>query len=224
MSSSYGEGSEQDPLIGAPGSAGYDPAAVDPGMAGQPGYQPGYGASEGYGQGASAPGYTEGAYAIPSGGYDSAGGASAAYGSTYDSQGGATAATADRPDVEDASVGSLVGKLTSDLSKLMRQEVDLAKAELREEAKKAGAAAGMLAGAGVAGLLFLVFLSITLMWLLDKAMDLWIAALIVTLLWGAAAAVMGLMGKKKLSDVNPKPEQTIETLKEDKEWVQAQRN
>ena len=84
-------------------------------------------------------------------------------------------------DVADRSLGSLVSSLTSDMSKLMRQELNLAKAELREEAKEAGKAAGMLGGAAFAGWMTALFLSVTLMWLLDKAMDLTLAALIVTL-------------------------------------------
>ena len=197
MSSTYGGGVGPDPIGGVPDPDGYTAES----------------AASGYPEGAHVGGYNEGGYP---------GGASTAY--AYEDQSGASAVGSDRPDVEDESVGSLVGRLTGDLSTLMRQELDLAKAELRVEAKKAGAAAGMLAGAGIAGLLFLIMASLTLTWLLDKIMYLWLAALIVTLLWGIAAAVMGLSGKKKMAQVNPKPEQTVETLKEDKEWVQAQKN
>jgi len=126
--------------------------------------------------------------------------------------------------IEDRSLGSLVGNLSSDMSKLMRQELDLAKVELKEEARKAGKGAGMLGGAALAGWMTVLFLSITLMWLLDKAMDLVLAALIVTIIWGIAAAVLGLAGKKRLQEVNPKPEQTVETLKEDAQWLKAQKN
>lgn len=220
------------------GQGGYEPAGEYPGTT-QSGYPPeGYGqagyagdtgayAGDPYAGDAGSAAFGSSTYAGQAGAsaadsYEGQTGASAA--GSYEASGGASATTSGRPDVRDESVGSLVGNLTSNLSKLMRQEIDLAKAEMREEAKKAGAAAGMLAGAGLAGLLFLVFVSITLMWLLAKAMDLWVAALIVTLLWGILAAVLGLMGKKKLSEVNPKPEQTIETLKEDKQWVQAQKN
>ncbi|HEV8177394.1 MAG TPA: phage holin family protein, partial [Gemmatimonadales bacterium] len=200
MSSSYGGGANPDPISGVPDPDGYPAGA----------------AAGGYAEGAHIGGYSEGSYSDE---------ASAPYaGGTYEGQSGASSVGTDRPYVEDESVGSLVGRLTGDLSTLMRQELDLAKAELREEAKKAGTAAGMLAAAGVAGLLFLIMASLTLTWLLDKIMYLWLAALIVTLLWGIAAAVLGLSGKKKMAEVNPKPEQTIETLKEDKQWVQAQKN
>lgn len=139
-------------------------------------------------------------------------------------EGGATAAPSGRPDVENESLGSLVGQLTSDVSTLMRQEVALAKAELKEEAKKAGKGAGMLGAAGLAGYFVLLFLSLTIMWLLGEVMWLWLAALIVMILWGVAAAVLFVMGRKQLKEVNPKPEQTVETLREDKEWVKAQKS
>jgi uncharacterized membrane protein YqjE len=127
-------------------------------------------------------------------------------------------------DGSDRSLGDLFSSLTGDMSKLMRQELALAKVELREEAKQAGKAAGMLGGAAFAAWMTALFLSVTLMWLLDKAMDLTLAALIVTVIWGIAAAVMGLNGKKKMQAVNPKPEQTIDSLKEDAQWLKAQKN
>ena len=82
----------------------------------------------------------------------------------------------------------------------------------------------MLGGAALAGWMTAIFLSVTLMWLLDKAMDITLAAFIVALLWGVAAAVLGLGGKKKLQRLNPKPEQTIDSLKEDAQWLKAQKN
>lgn len=128
------------------------------------------------------------------------------------------------PNVEDVSLGSLFSALSSDMSKLMRQELNLAKVELREEAKQAGKGAGMLGGAAFAGWMVAIFLSTTLMWLLSKWMDLTLAALIVALLWGIAAVVLGLQGKKLLQQVNVKPEQTVESLKEDAQWVKAQKS
>lgn len=124
----------------------------------------------------------------------------------------------------DESLGTLVGNLSTNMTKLMRQELELAKAEIRDEAKKAGKGAGMLGGAAFAGWMTAIFLSTTLMWLLSKAIDLTLAALIVAVLWGAAAAVLALSGKKQLQDLNPKPERTIETLKEDAQWAKAQRS
>ncbi len=119
-----------------------------------------------------------------------------------------------RPDVEGTSVGQLFGELAKDLSTLMRQEVALAKAEVQAEAKKAGKGAGMMAAAAVAGFLTLLFLSNALWWALENVMDAGLAALIVAVLWGIVGAVAFSMGKKKLQQVNPKPERTVDTLSE----------
>jgi hypothetical protein len=119
-----------------------------------------------------------------------------------------------RPDVEGTSVGQLFGELAKDLSTLMRQEVALAKAEVQAEAKKAGKGAGMMAAAGVAGFLTLLFLSNALWWALENVMDAGLAALIVAVLWGVIGAVAFVMGRKKFREVNPKPERTVETLSE----------
>lgn len=128
--------------------------------------------------------------------------------------------TASAPDEDERSLGELLSAVTTDITTLMRQEVDLAKAEVRQEVSKAGKGAGMLAGAGVAGHLVLVFLSLCIMFALGNVMDLAWAALIVAAVWGIAAATLGLIGKKQLAEVNPKPERTVETLKEDVQWAQ----
>ena len=117
------------------------------------------------------------------------------------------------------SVGQLISEVTGDLSTLLHQEIALAKAEVKEEAVKAGKGAGMLGGAGIAAHLVLVFASLTLMFALANAMNTAWAALIVTVLWAVIAAALGLVGKKTLANVNPKPEKTIETLKEDAQWA-----
>lgn len=125
----------------------------------------------------------------------------------------------EQPDSAEVSVGQLVGEAASDLSKLMRLELELAKAEIKEEAKKAGKGAGMLGVAGYAGHLLVLFLSLALMFALDSFMPIGWAALIVAVLWGVVAAVMYSRGRAQLKTVSPKPEQTIETLKEDAEWA-----
>ncbi len=117
-----------------------------------------------------------------------------------------------RPDIEGTSVGQLFGELAKDLSTLMRQEVALAKAEVQAEAKKAGKGVGLMVYAGLAGFLTLLFLSHSLMWFLENLMDAGLAALIVAVLWGIAAAVGLSMGRKALKQVNPKPERTVDTL------------
>ncbi|MFG3497666.1 phage holin family protein [Streptomyces sp. NPDC047928] len=119
----------------------------------------------------------------------------------------------------DASVGELLSEVTSDVQTLFRQEVELAKAEIREEATKAGKAAGMFGGAGFAGYMVAVFVSLAAMFGLANVMDLGWAALIVTAVWAVVAAVLFVMGRSRMRDVSPKPEQTVETLKEDAQWA-----
>jgi hypothetical protein len=117
------------------------------------------------------------------------------------------------------SLGDLVSELTGDLSKLMRQELELAKAEMRQEAVKAGKATGMLAAAGFAGYMTTVLISLALVFALGAVMPLGWAALIVAAIWGIAGAVLYSTGRTRLRTVNPKPERTVETLKEDAEWA-----
>ena len=123
-------------------------------------------------------------------------------------------AGAQRPDVADTSVGQLISEVTSDLSKLVRQELELAKAEVKQEATKSGKAVGMLGGAGFAGYMVALFVSIALWWALANVMDEGWAALIVAALWAVIGAVLATVGRKRLRAVNPKPERTIQTLKE----------
>jgi uncharacterized membrane protein YqjE len=124
----------------------------------------------------------------------------------------------------DESVGQLVSQLTTDLGQLTRQELALAKAELQTEAKKAGKGVGMLGGAAFAGWMVALFVSLTVMWALDKAMDLIWAALIVAVVWAVVAAVLARSGRKELQDVEPKPDQTVESLKEDAKWLRTRKS
>jgi hypothetical protein len=118
-----------------------------------------------------------------------------------------------------ASVGELIGDISNDLSQLFRQEVELAKAELKQEATKAGKAAGMLGGAGFAGYLAVVLLSLALVFGLGNVMDLGWAALIVAVVWGVIGAVLYAAGRKKLKTVDPMPRRTVDTIKEDAQWL-----
>lgn len=122
------------------------------------------------------------------------------------------------------SLGELVGDIANDLTTLVKQEIELAKTEAKAEATKAGKGIGLLGGAGVAGHLALLFLSLTLMFLLDSWMHTALAALIVTVLWVAAAGVMALIGRKELKSMNPTLETTQKTLKEDATWAKELKN
>lgn len=123
--------------------------------------------------------------------------------------------------VENASVAELVSTVAKDLSTLVRQELELAKLEAKRDAKEAGAAAGMFVGAAIAALLMLVFLSLALTWGLDNFMGVGWAALIVGLLWAAAAAVLAVVGRGRLKKAAPPLEKTVETVKEDVEWAKT---
>ncbi|MFD3808705.1 phage holin family protein [Streptomyces sp. NPDC058611] len=117
------------------------------------------------------------------------------------------------------SIGDLIGEIGQDLSQLVRDEIELAKAEIKQESAKAGKAVGMLGGAGYAGHLVLLFGSLTVVFALANVMDAAWAALIVTALWGVVGGVLYVTGRKRLRAVNLKPEQTVETLKEDARWA-----
>ena len=125
--------------------------------------------------------------------------------------------------VEDSSLGEIVGKLAGDFSRLMRAEIALAKAEAKEEVKEAGKGAGMLAGAGYAGHLLVLFLSLALMFALGHWMPLGWAALIVGVLWGIVAAVLASRGRAALKRSTPPMTETVETLKEDAQWAKRPR-
>lgn len=121
--------------------------------------------------------------------------------------------TADgHPDVEGTSVGQLMGAVSQDLSTLVRQELELAKAEVKVEAAKAAKGAGMLGGAGYAGHLTVLFLSLALWAALASAIPAGWAALVVAAVWAVVAAVLYTGGRKQLKTVDPKPERTVETL------------
>jgi hypothetical protein len=119
-----------------------------------------------------------------------------------------------RADVENASVGELLVNVTRDLTTLLRQEIELAKVEIKVEAKKAGKATGMLGGAGLAGYMVLLFLSFALWWGLANVMDQGWAALLVAVLWAVIGGMLYAVGRSRLRELNPTPERTVETMKQ----------
>ena len=120
-------------------------------------------------------------------------------------------------------MGELFKQLSNDLSTLVRQELRLAQAEMTEKGKKAGFGAGMVGGAGVIGLVALGTFSAFLIAALATAMDVWLAALIVTVIWAAVAGALALRGKQQMAQATPPvPEQTVETIKEDAQWARTQ--
>ncbi len=119
----------------------------------------------------------------------------------------------------DRSLGEIIGDVTHDLTTLVRQELTLAKTEAKQEAIQAGKGAGMFAGAGVGAHLALIFISLAIVFLLDRIMPLDLAAFVVGLLWAIVAGVLALQGKKNLK-VEPLPA-TTESLKEDAQWLKT---
>jgi uncharacterized membrane protein YqjE len=121
------------------------------------------------------------------------------------------------------STGDLVRQLSEQTTTLVRKEIELARVELTEKGKVAGKGAGMFGGAAVVGLLALGTLTTMILALLDKAMALWVAAFIVTVIYGAIAAVMAMSGRDRVKQgLPPAPEQTVETVKEDVQWAKSQ--
>jgi len=121
---------------------------------------------------------------------------------------------------DDRSASELLRDLSQQTGDLVRQEMELAKAELRVKGKAAGLGAGMFGGAGLMGLYALGALTAAAILGLAIVLDAWLAALIVGLAYGAVAGVLALTGKKKVEQASPPvPEQAIESSKEDVEWT-----
>ena len=122
----------------------------------------------------------------------------------------------------DQSLGELFSRLSGDLSALLRDEVQLAKVELTDSAKEAARAGGMLGAAVFAGYMAIVLLSLALAWGLTELIPIGAAFLIVGLIWVAGGAVLYVTGRQRLKAAELKPEQTIETMQENVQWVRQQ--
>jgi MFS family permease len=122
-------------------------------------------------------------------------------------------------DARERPIGELVKDLSAQTSTLVRQEIELARAELQQKGKLAGKGAGMLGGAAIAAVLALGALTAGLVALLDTAMATWVAALIVMALWAIVALVLAKAGQKSLQKATPPVPQTVETVKEDIQWA-----
>jgi uncharacterized membrane protein YqjE len=131
----------------------------------------------------------------------------------------ADAVNATTGDSRDRPIGELVKELSSQTSTLVRQEIELARAELQQKGKLAGKGAGMLGGAAIAALLALGALTAGVIALLDTAMATWVAALIVMALWAVVALVLATAGQRSLQKATPPAPQTVETVKEDIQWA-----
>ena len=126
-------------------------------------------------------------------------------------------------ELRDRSLGELLKQLSEQTTRLVHQELELAKAELTQKAKQAGMGAGLFGGAGALGLAALGALTACFILALNAIMPAWLAALIVAVIYGIIAFVLVKQGQARMKRaVPPVPEQTIETVKEDVEWAKTQ--
>jgi hypothetical protein len=129
----------------------------------------------------------------------------------------------DAGDLRERPIGELLKQLSEETTRLVHQELELAKAELAQKGRQAGLGAGLFGAAGAIGLLAAAALTACFILALDAVMPAWLAALIVAVVYGAVAAILALRGRDRVKQaVPPVPEQTIETVKEDMEWVKTQ--
>ena len=125
-------------------------------------------------------------------------------------------------ELREQPTSELVKQLSEQTSRLMHQEMELAKLELQEKGKKAGIGAGMFGGAGVMGLYAVGALTATIILALATFLAAWLAALIVTVVYGAIAGVLALRGKQHVKQAGPPvPERAVESTKEDARWVKT---
>jgi uncharacterized membrane protein YqjE len=126
-------------------------------------------------------------------------------------------------DLRERPIGELLKQLSEETTRLVHQELELAKAELTQKGRQAGQGAGLFGAAGTLGFLALAALTTCFILALDAAMPAWLAALLVAVAYGAVAAVLAVRGRAKVRQATPPvPEQTIETVKEDVEWAKTQ--
>jgi Putative Actinobacterial Holin-X, holin superfamily III len=129
----------------------------------------------------------------------------------------------DPGDLRERPIGELLKQLSEETTRLVHQELELAKAELTQKGRQAGLGAGLFGAAGAIGLLAAAALTACFILALDAVMPVWLAALIVAVVYGAVAAILALRGRDRIKQaVPPVPEQTIETVKEDLEWAKTQ--
>ena len=131
-------------------------------------------------------------------------------------------ANGDTSDLRERPIGEIAGELTRDLSLLVRQELELAKAEMAEKAKVAAPGLGMIGGASVVGLMAAGALTACLVLVLSTFLPDWLSALLVALALAAGAYLLVMRGRQQVAKAGALvPEQTIETVKEDLEWAKT---
>jgi len=129
----------------------------------------------------------------------------------------AVAAKVERP------LSELVTQMTSDVGTLVRKEIELAKIEIKEDVQRTARAGAMLGAAGFAGYMVVVLLSFAIAFLLAEVIPTWLGFLIVAVIYGVVGFVLFQQGRARMKQGTLVPEQTVETVKEDVEWVKARR-
>jgi uncharacterized membrane protein YqjE len=128
----------------------------------------------------------------------------------------------DQEGLRERPTGELLKELSDHTTTLVKQEIELAKAELEQKGKKAGIGAGMFGGAGLFGVFSLAALTTCIIAVLESPLSLWLAALIVAVVYAAVAGVLALQGRNKVQEaVPPVPEQATESVKEDVQWAKS---
>ena len=122
-------------------------------------------------------------------------------------------------DLREQPLGDLLKQLSQETATLVRQEIELAKAEISTTGKRAGVGVGLVGAAGVAAFLALGALTAFLILALNALMPAWLAALIVAIVYGVIAGILALRGRDKVKEATPPAPQTVETVKEDIEWA-----
>jgi hypothetical protein len=129
----------------------------------------------------------------------------------------------DGGDLRERSLPELLRQLSQEITQLLKQEIELAKAEVGEKGRQAGKGAGLLGSAGVIGLGAVGALTACFILALNAVMPAWLAALIVAVVYGVVAAILAMQGRNRIRQATPPvPEQTVETLKEDVQWAKNQ--
>lgn len=124
---------------------------------------------------------------------------------------------------DERSLGDLFSDLSRETTTLVRQEVQLAKAELTQSATEAARGIGMLVAGGAVAYAGLLFLLLAIVFgLIEAGWDPWVSALVVGLVVVAIGAVLVLRARESLKPANLAPQKTVETLKEDAEWAKEQ--
>ncbi len=123
-------------------------------------------------------------------------------------------------DLKGQSLPQLLKQLSQETTTLLKKEIDLAKAEVRDTGKKAGLGAGMFGAAETVGLLALAaFTTFVILVLVELGLEAWLSALIVAIVYGVIAGVLAMKAKAKVKGATPPAPQTVETLKEDVQWA-----